>query len=46
MIAKARCIRRHGVPNFPDPTFAAGGQGVGLNFGPGENCCAAEIAGR
>lgn len=24
MTAKARCIRKHGVPNFPDPTFSAG----------------------
>jgi hypothetical protein len=22
MIANARCMRKHGVPNFPDPTFS------------------------
>jgi hypothetical protein len=37
MITKARCIRTHGVPNFPDPTFAPGGKGVGVDLGPGEN---------
>ena len=34
MIANAHCIRAHGVPNFPDPTF---GQGVSVDLGPGEN---------
>lgn len=24
-VAFAECIRKHGVPNFPDPTFPAGG---------------------
>jgi hypothetical protein len=24
-LAQARCIRRHGVPNFPDPTFPSTG---------------------
>lgn len=37
MIAKARCIRHHGVPNFPDPTFGPGGEGAGINLGPGDN---------
>jgi hypothetical protein len=27
----AACIRSHGVPNFPDPTFSAGGAGVNLS---------------
>jgi hypothetical protein len=27
----AQCMRTHGVPGFPDPTFLAGG-GVGINF--------------
>jgi len=27
MALKARCIRRHGFPNFPDPTLAPGGPG-------------------
>ncbi len=30
----ARCIRAHGVPNFPDPTFPAGG-GIAIRTGPG-----------
>jgi hypothetical protein len=32
MIANARCIREHGVPNFPDPTFGPGGEGAGVDF--------------
>jgi hypothetical protein len=28
MIAKAHCIRTHGVRNFPDPTFGPNGHGV------------------
>jgi hypothetical protein len=36
-IAKARCIRRHGVPGFPDPTFGPGGHGVGINLSSGLN---------
>lgn len=35
MVANARCIRKHGVPNFPDPTFGPGGQGVNVVL-PGE----------
>jgi len=35
-LANAECMRRHGVPNFPDPTFPAGG-GVAINLGPGVN---------
>jgi hypothetical protein len=34
MIAKAHCIRSHGVPGFPDPRF---GLGVGLPLPPGMN---------
>jgi hypothetical protein len=30
-IAAANCIRSHGVPNFPDPTFGAGGAQVNLS---------------
>ena len=29
LIAIARCIRAHGVPNFPDPAFGAAGPGAG-----------------
>ena len=28
MAAKARCIREHGFPDFPDPAFASGGGGM------------------
>jgi hypothetical protein len=35
-LAHAACIRKHGMPNFPDPTFPTGG-GIALNFGPGIN---------
>ncbi len=30
-LAAAKCIRKHGVPNFPDPTFGAGGAQVNLH---------------
>jgi hypothetical protein len=33
-IANAECMRKHGVPNFPDPIFPAGG-GVEVHLGPG-----------
>ena len=33
-LAMARCMRSHGVPNFPDPQFATGpGGGVGVRIG-------------
>jgi hypothetical protein len=28
MLESARCMRTHGVPNFPDPRFGPGGRGV------------------
>jgi hypothetical protein len=37
-LAMSRCMRSHGVPNFPDPTFRTGpggGVGIGIDFGPG-----------
>lgn len=34
-IAFARCMRAHGVPGFPDPTFSGANQQ--LNLGPGLN---------
>lgn len=37
MIAKAHCIRTHGVPNFPDPFFGPSGHGVGLRLPVGFN---------
>ncbi len=36
-VAKAHCIRTHGVPNFPDPSFGPGGYGVGINLPVGFN---------
>lgn len=36
MIAKAHCIRTHGVPDFPDPFFGGGG-GVGFKRPAGYN---------
>ncbi len=33
MLRFSQCMRDHGLPNFPDPTFSANG-GVGLRFGP------------
>ncbi len=35
-LAMSRCMRSHGVPNFPDPTFQSGpngGVGVGIRIG-------------
>jgi hypothetical protein len=34
-IAEAECMRRHGLPNFPDPTFS--GPNQQLNLSPGLN---------
>ena len=34
-LANAKCMRKHGVPNFPDPAFAPGGMGIGYNVAPG-----------
>jgi hypothetical protein len=37
LVAAARCMRKHGVPNYPDPTFRdgivelAGGSGASIN---------------
>ena len=36
-VAQARCIRKHGVSNFPDPTFGPAGWGIRNDLGPGEN---------
>ncbi len=30
--ANAACMRTHGIPDFPDPSFGPGGHGVGINF--------------
>ena len=34
-LANAKCMRKHGVPNLPDPTFGPGGHGIGFNVPPG-----------
>ena len=37
-LTMARCMRSHGVPNFPDPQFGTGpggGFGIKIGFGPG-----------
>jgi hypothetical protein len=38
-LAMSRCMRSHGVPNFPDPQFKSGpGGGIGVQLsGPGVN---------
>jgi hypothetical protein len=35
-VAFAECLRKHGVPNYPDPTFPAGG-GIQQTFGASIN---------
>jgi hypothetical protein len=35
-LANAQCMRKHGVPNFSDPTFPTGG-GAAIRVGPGVN---------
>jgi hypothetical protein len=32
-LAMSRCMRSHGVPNFPDPQFQSGGGGFGIRLG-------------
>jgi hypothetical protein len=36
LIAHAQCLREHGVPNYPDPTFPTDG-GIEIQTGPGVN---------
>jgi hypothetical protein len=36
LLANAQCMREHGVPNYPDPTFPPGG-GIEQFLGPGIN---------
>jgi hypothetical protein len=43
MVAKAQCIRGHGVPTFDDPTFAPGGLGVNDNLPPNWNIYAPAV---
>jgi hypothetical protein len=35
MLAFSACMRRHGLPDFPDPTFSNGRISIGLGDGPG-----------
>jgi hypothetical protein len=32
-LAHAECMRQHGVPNYPDPTFSQGGGGLTVSSG-------------
>lgn len=34
MVAKARCIRRHGFPTFPDPSLSGNGMAPPSNWNP------------
>jgi hypothetical protein len=34
LFAKARCLRTHGVPGFPDPIIGPGGYGIGIPIPP------------
>ncbi len=34
-LARAVCMRAHGVPNFPDPTVSSNGQGITVGSGGG-----------
>jgi hypothetical protein len=36
LIALSQCMRSHGVADYPDPTFPAGG-GISIGLGPGVN---------
>jgi hypothetical protein len=36
-VARAQCLRRHGVPNIPDPILAPGGYGIIFHVPPGFN---------
>ena len=37
MLSRARCIRAHGVPNYPDPVFGPEGEGAGVQLPSGLN---------
>jgi hypothetical protein len=37
MLAFSQCMRRHGLPNFPDPTFNGGTAGLLIHAGSGIN---------
>ena len=37
LLAFSACMRSHGIPDFPDPTFTGGGARLSLNGGPGSD---------
>jgi hypothetical protein len=37
LFAMSRCMRTHGVSNFPDPTRSAGGEGLSVAITPGDS---------
>jgi hypothetical protein len=37
LLGYAVCMRSHGVPSFPDPTFSDGGMGFDIRPGSGIN---------
>jgi hypothetical protein len=36
-LAFSACMRKHGVPDFPDPTFSGGGVGLKVQIGRGNS---------
>jgi hypothetical protein len=44
MVHNAQCMRRHGLPDLPDPTFGPGAVGVIFNIPPGESAAAIQLA--
>lgn len=43
-LAFARCLRAHGVPNFPDPSFSSGGGPTPQNAGINPSSPAVQVA--
>lgn len=44
IVRNAQCMRKHGLPDAPDPTFGPGGVGVMFNIPPGESVAAIQLA--
>lgn len=44
MVHNAQCMRKHGLPDLPDPTFGPGVLGVIFNIPPGESAAAIQLA--
>jgi hypothetical protein len=36
-LAFSACMRKHGLPDFPDPTFSGGGVQMGIQSKPGSD---------